>query len=49
MRKFDRICPACNNQFEAKRRNQIYCTETCRADINNDKLKTKFKSIKTLG
>lgn len=48
MRKFDRICPACNNQFEAKRRNQIYCTETCRADINNDKLKTKFKSIKTL-
>lgn len=48
MRVFDRTCPACNNQFEAKRRNQIYCTATCRTDINNDKLKTKFNSIKTL-
>jgi hypothetical protein len=48
MRVFDKICPVCNNQFEAKRRNQIYCSSTCRADINNDKLKTKFNSIKTL-
>ena len=48
MRVFDKICPACQTTFEAKRRNQLYCTPECRADINNDKLKAKFNNIKTL-
>jgi hypothetical protein len=48
MRTFDRTCPVCQNDFEAKRRNQLYCSPECRADINNDKLKAKFQSIKTL-
>ena len=48
MRVFDKTCPACQTTFEAKRRNQLYCTPECRADINNDKLKAKFNNIKTL-
>ena len=48
MRVFDKTCPACQTAFEAKRRNQLYSTPECRADINNDKLKAKFNNIKTL-
>jgi hypothetical protein len=48
MRVFDKTCPACQTTFEAKRRNQLYCTPECRADINNNKLKAKFNHIKTL-
>lgn len=48
MRVFDKTCPACQTTFQAKRRNQLYCTPECRADINNDKLKAKFNNIKIL-
>ena len=48
MRVFDKTCPMCQTTFQAKRRNQLYCTPECRADINNDKLKAKFNNIKTL-
>jgi len=48
MRVFDKTCPACQTTFEAKRRNQLYCSPECRADVNNDKLKAKFNNIKTL-
>jgi len=48
MRVFNKTCPVCQTTFEAKRRNQLYCTPECRADINNDKLKAKFNNIKTL-
>ena len=48
MRVFDKTCPACETDFEAKRRNQLYCSPECRADINNNKLKAKFNTIKTL-
>ena len=48
MRVFDKTCPACQRAFEAKRRNQLYCTPECRADINNAKLKEKFNNIKEL-
>jgi hypothetical protein len=48
MRVFNKTCPACQTAFEAKRRNQLYCTPECRADTNNDKLKAKFNNIKTL-
>jgi hypothetical protein len=48
MRVFDKTCPVCQTVFEAKRRNQFYCSSDCRADFNNDKLKAKFNNIKTL-
>lgn len=48
MRVFDKTCPACQRAFEAKRRNQLYCSSECRADVNNNKLKAKFNNIKTL-
>ncbi|MBC7408708.1 MAG: hypothetical protein H7339_10000 [Arcicella sp.] len=48
MRVFDKTCPVCQIAFEAKRRNQLYCSPECRADINNDKLKAKFNNIRTL-
>jgi hypothetical protein len=48
MRIFEKTCPACQTDFEAKRRNQLYCSPECRADVNNDKLKAKFNTIRTL-
>jgi hypothetical protein len=43
-----RICPTCNKEFQAKRKNKIYCSDTCRAEVNNEKLRDKIKSLKTL-
>lgn len=48
MRVVHKICPVCQTTFEAKRRNQVYCTDDCRADANNDKLKAKYHNMKTL-
>jgi hypothetical protein len=48
MRVIHKICPFCQTTFEAKRKNQSYCTDDCRADANNDKLKAKYHNIKTL-
>lgn len=48
MRVIHKICPFCQTTFEAKRKNQFYCTDDCRADANNDKLKAKYHNIKTL-
>lgn len=48
MRVFDKNCPACQKAFKAKRRNQLYCSPECRADVNNDRLKAKFNNIKLL-
>ena len=48
MRTFSKICPMCQKSFDAKRRNQLYCSPECRSDINNQKLKAKFNNIKTL-
>lgn len=48
MRVIHKICPFCQTTFEAKRKNQVYCTDDCRADANNDKLKAKYHNIKTL-
>ena len=41
-------CPACQNDFEAKRKNQIYCSTYCREDTNNGKLKAKYQHIQAL-
>ena len=48
MRVLNKICPACQTTFEAKRKNQLYCTDDCRAATNNDKLKAKYHRIATL-
>lgn len=48
MRTIQKICPACQTTFVAKRRNQLYCTPECREDVNNDKLKAKYHYFKTL-
>ena len=48
MRVIHKICPFCQTTFEAKRKNQFYCTDDCRVDANNDKLKAKYHNIKTL-
>lgn len=39
---------ACQNDFEAKRKNQIYCSQDCKNDANNDKIKTKYHYLKAL-
>lgn len=48
MRVIHKICPFCQTTFEAKRKNQVYCTSDCREDTNNDKFKAKYHNIKTL-
>ena len=48
MRVLNKICPACQTTFEAKRKNKLYCTDDCRAATNNDKLKAKYHHIATL-
>jgi endogenous inhibitor of DNA gyrase (YacG/DUF329 family) len=48
MRIIQKKCPACQNDFEAKRKNQIYCSAYCREDTNNGKLKAKYQHIQAL-
>ncbi|PWK15464.1 hypothetical protein LV89_04990 [Arcicella aurantiaca] len=48
MRIIQKKCPACQNDFEAKRKNQIYCSPYCREDTNNGKLKAKYQHLQTL-
>lgn len=48
MKPIFRICPSCNNEFQALRKNKTYCSDTCRAEVNNEKLRDKMKSIKDL-
>jgi hypothetical protein len=48
MKAVTKICPSCNNEFQAERKNKTYCSDTCRAEVNNEKLRQKMKSIKTL-
>ena len=48
MKVNSKTCPTCQNPFEAKRKNQIYYTDDCRADANNKKQTAKYHNIKTL-
>ena len=48
MRVIYKKCPVCQNDFEAKRKNQIYCSQDCKNDANNDKIKTKYHYLKAL-
>lgn len=48
MKTIYKKCPVCQNDFEAKRKNQIYCSQDCKTDANNDKIKTKYHHLKTL-
>lgn len=48
MKAISKICPSCNNEFQAERKNKTYCSDTCRAEVNNEKLRDKMKSLKTL-
>lgn len=48
MRVSIKNCPACQDEFQAKRKNQIYCSSDCRADINNNKLRLRIQNTKNL-
>lgn len=48
MKVIAKICPRCQTPFEAKRKNQIYCTDDCRTDANNQKQTAKYHNIKDL-
>jgi hypothetical protein len=48
MKVISKICPTCQTPFEAKRKNQLYCSDDCRADANNQKQTAKYHNIKTL-
>jgi uncharacterized phage infection (PIP) family protein YhgE len=41
-------CPNCNKSYLKKRSDQKYCSTDCRVEHNNQVLKEKYKSIKTL-
>jgi hypothetical protein len=48
MKAVIKICPSCKNEFQAERKNKTYCSDTCRAEVNNEKLRDKMKNLKTL-
>lgn len=48
MRVSIKKCPACQEEFQAKRKNQIYCSSDCRADVNNNKLRIRIQNTKNL-
>ena len=48
MRVSIKNCSACQKEFQANRKNQIYCSSYCRADINNDKLRIRIQNTKHL-
>lgn len=37
MKVISKICTTCQTPYEAKRKNQLYCTDDCRTDANNQK------------
>lgn len=39
-------CPQCKTSFTPRRRNQIYCTNECRTDINNEVAKERYAAFK---
>lgn len=41
-----KTCKHCKNEFQAKRKDQIYCTSTCRIDANNQIIKEKYSAVK---
>lgn len=49
---YKRVCPVCGIKFEAKRKNQIYCSKKCKTEFNNDKLsqikKKNYKPIRCI-
>lgn len=48
MKPIIKICPTCKNEFQAERKNKTYCSDTCRAEVNNEKQRQKIKSLKSL-
>lgn len=48
MKVISKTYPTCQTPFEAKRKNQLYCSDDCRADANNQKQTAKYHNIKTL-
>ena len=39
-------CPHCRQPFQARRKNQLYCTDECRHDANNAVAKTRYHTAK---
>lgn len=39
-------CPQCNKQFQAARKNQLYCSTSCRTDANNVVAKERYATFK---
>ena len=39
-------CPHCLEAFQAKRKNQLYCTTECRTDANNAVAKSRYANFK---
>jgi hypothetical protein len=41
-RNRSKVCPECEESFEAKRSNQLFCTIQCKTDYNNRKTMAKY-------
>lgn len=42
----NKTCPHCQQPFQARRKNQLYCTEECRIDANNAVAKERYASFR---
>ena len=41
-----KTCKQCKTMFTPKRKDQIYCSSTCRVDANNELIKSRYKQVK---
>jgi len=39
-------CPQCSRPFQARRKNQFYCSTECRIDANNEIAKARYATFK---
>lgn len=45
----NKTCPQCRQPFQARRKNQLYCTDECRHDANNAVAKNRYHTAKEEG
>ncbi|RYF55219.1 MAG: hypothetical protein EOO39_38295 [Cytophagaceae bacterium] len=45
----NKTCPQCQQPFQARRKNQLYCTNECRYDANNAVAKNRYHTAKEEG
>ena len=48
LEEYQKICPTCQQQYEARRLNQVYCSRKCKMRLNNRKAKHIRESYESI-